>query len=79
MPLHPVPFPSPDILSKGNYHMWIGMRAVNDTGAFEWVDGSPVQYTNWYPGQPDNLGGNEPCAEVKDSVGAVCAKVTGPV
>ncbi|OUO92540.1 hypothetical protein B5F40_01215 [Gordonibacter sp. An230] len=41
--------------SKGFY--WIGMRDVveGDGRSFEWVDGTPVGYTNWSPGEPNNM------------------------
>ena len=28
-------------------------------GAWRWVTGEPFVYTNWFPGQPDNSGGQE--------------------
>ena len=31
--------------------------------AYEWSDGSPLQYVKWSPGEPNNAGGNEDCAE----------------
>uniref|UniRef100_A0A914VAQ0 Uncharacterized protein n=1 Tax=Plectus sambesii TaxID=2011161 RepID=A0A914VAQ0_9BILA len=32
---------------------WIGGNDFNVNGQFAWADGSPWQYTNWAPGQPD--------------------------
>ena len=36
--------------------LWIGLRDPNGTGNFSWVDGTPVNYTKWYPGEPNNVG-----------------------
>jgi len=33
---------------------YIGCSDSNIEGEFEWVNGQPVSYTNWYPGQPNN-------------------------
>jgi len=37
---------------------WIGMRNEGFAGNFKWVTGEPLNYTNWYPGRPDNIGGD---------------------
>ena len=44
--------------------MWIGYQKVND----KWVntDEQPMSFNNWFPGFPDNFGGNENCAELRD-------------
>ncbi|MEL6866959.1 MAG: lectin-like protein, partial [Bacteroidota bacterium] len=36
----------------------------NIEGVFEWVNGDPVTYTNWYPGQPNNYNGNQDYVEL---------------
>ncbi len=41
---------------------WIGLHRSN--GSFEWSDGSPVNYNNWYPGQPNNYNGSQHCVEM---------------
>ncbi len=33
---------------------WIGFSDAAQEGNWVWSDGSPVTYTNWYPGMPDN-------------------------
>ena len=42
-------------LTSESDHVWIGLNDIEDEGSFQWTDGSPVDYTNWAPGQPDNL------------------------
>ena len=36
--------------------LWIGLHDPNGTGNFAWVDGTPVSYTKWYPGEPNYIG-----------------------
>ncbi len=33
---------------------YIGLSDSSTEGTFQWVDGSGLSYTNWYPGQPNN-------------------------
>jgi len=33
---------------------YIGLSDSATEGTFQWVDGSGLSYTNWYPGQPNN-------------------------
>jgi len=35
---------------------WIGLNDVANEGAFVWSDGSPVDYTRWRSGEPNNVG-----------------------
>ncbi|XP_063953416.1 macrophage mannose receptor 1-like isoform X1 [Lytechinus pictus] len=43
---------------------WIGFEATPST-AFAWSDDTPVDYTNWNPGEPNsNFLGDEDCAEM---------------
>ena len=49
-------------------HTSFGLRKVprQTSGAWTWVDGSVLQpgdYQNWNTGEPNNIGGNEHCAE----------------
>lgn len=43
---------------------WIGLTDVNGEGNFEWCNGDSLTYTNWYPGQPNNYGGNQDYCEM---------------
>uniref|UniRef100_A0A0A9YLJ8 C-type lectin BFL-2 n=1 Tax=Lygus hesperus TaxID=30085 RepID=A0A0A9YLJ8_LYGHE len=45
-------------------NIWIGATKLNSEKGFFWMtDGETIyeNYTNWYPGEPDNSGGNEYC------------------
>jgi len=40
---------------QGTPHdLWIGFNDAVVEGTFEWADGTPVSYTNWDPGEPNN-------------------------
>jgi len=43
---------------------WIGLTDVNSEGNFTWCNGQPVNYTNWYPGQPNNFNGYQDYCEM---------------
>ncbi len=40
-------------------HWWIGFSLNHNSQAYEWESGEPVVYTNWQPGEPNNLGGSQ--------------------
>ena len=42
-------------LVRGYDYVWIGFNDITNENSFQWTDGSSVVYTNWAPGQPDNL------------------------
>jgi len=43
--------------------IWIGLNDVATEGTFVWYDQSPVGYTNWATGEP-NQSGNEDCVQI---------------
>ncbi|MCS6935423.1 MAG: hypothetical protein NZM35_09790 [Chitinophagales bacterium] len=42
---------------NSNTVVWIGFTDAASEGNWVWVDGSPVTYTNWNPGEPNNSSG----------------------
>ncbi len=44
--------------------IWIGLNDEAVEGTFVWYDQSPVNYSNWAPGEPNNSGGNEDCVQI---------------
>jgi len=43
--------------------IWIGFNDETTEGSFVWYDQSPVVYTNWAPGEPNNAG-DEDCTQI---------------
>lgn len=37
--------------------------------SFEWIDDSPLDYVNWYDGEPNNYYGYENCVEMQTRSG----------
>jgi hypothetical protein len=55
-----------DVLSTNSIgHAWIGLYQSWSGGAFQWVAGSSVGYTNWGSGEPNNTDGNEDFVELR--------------
>ena len=47
-----------------NAKWWIGLNDIAVEGTFVWDDGTPLGYTNWHPGEPNNLGSlGEDCTQ----------------
>jgi hypothetical protein len=42
---------------------WIGLHR-NQVGAWTWVDGSAMDFSNWALGEPNNMGNYENCVEM---------------
>jgi hypothetical protein len=42
-------------------YLWLGLHDQEEEGTFIWSDGTPVSYTNWWSGEPNDYGG-EDCA-----------------
>lgn len=45
--------------------MWIGLVRIG--GNFVWTDATPLDYTNWHAGEPNNYHGDENCVQVGKS------------
>lgn len=46
-----------------NKEWWIGLDDIDQEGTFKWSDGTPLDYTYWNDGEPNNAG-NEDCANL---------------
>jgi len=42
-----------DSVASGN-NAWIGLSDAETEGVFTWVTGEPLDYTNWFTGEPNN-------------------------
>ncbi|XP_047435900.1 ladderlectin-like [Mugil cephalus] len=52
------------LTSNGTSHYpdtWIGGSDGEEDGVWLWSDGTPFHYSNWYPGEPNNLSGPQNC------------------
>lgn len=50
---------------KLNKGFWLGFNSLErDPKDFQWSDGSPNTFNNWYFLEPNNFNGIEQCAEV---------------
>ena len=55
----------------GGSRAWVGAHRVGPlvdpkprNDQWTWIDGSSLDYSNWYDGEPNNLRGDEFCLEV---------------
>ena len=51
-------------LNSVNDVIWIGLNDEAVEGTFVWYDQSPVTYTNWASGEPNNNGSGEDCVQI---------------
>ena len=49
----------------GSTGAWIGLTDFLDEGQFSWVDGSPLTFTNFRAGQPNNANSNQHCTWIR--------------
>ncbi len=54
---------------SANDYVMIGLNDIDVEGTFVWYDQSPVTYTNWDNGEPNNSGGNEDCVQLRINSG----------
>jgi hypothetical protein len=47
---------------------WVGLNDLSTEGSYAWPDGGPVSFTDWAPGEPNDVGG-EDCVQVEFSRG----------
>lgn len=48
----------------GDNRAWIGLHDKNTEDTWEWVDGTPVLYTNWATNEPNDYYYGEDCVEL---------------
>ncbi|XP_078392781.1 C-type lectin domain family 17, member A-like [Cetorhinus maximus] len=51
--------------NRGTY--WIGLTNRESERHWKWVDGTPVSFTRWDQGEPNNWYGNENCAVIRSA------------
>ncbi|KAL9703969.1 hypothetical protein quinque_007487 [Culex quinquefasciatus] len=50
---------------NGEARWWIAGTELGKTGSYVWItDNKPIEYTNFLPNEPNNIGGVEHCLEV---------------
>ncbi|XP_050973909.1 ladderlectin-like isoform X2 [Labeo rohita] len=55
------------LLPPSSTHCWVGAHDGEQDGQWLWSDGTPNDYTNWCPGEPNNSGSPENCGEINFS------------
>jgi len=46
--------------------LWIGLHRTKPGGSFAWVTDTKLDFTNWGPGEPNNVGGIEDSAHMQN-------------
>ncbi|XP_025099620.1 perlucin-like protein [Pomacea canaliculata] len=52
------------LTSRNVSEAWIGMSDLAQEGHWRWSSGATLSLTNWWPGEPNNLNGNENGGEI---------------
>ena len=52
------------VCRRSSQTFWIGLNDLGLESSFKWSDGSPVQYTIYGPGEPNDLYKQEDCVEM---------------
>ncbi|XP_013873418.1 galactose-specific lectin nattectin [Austrofundulus limnaeus] len=47
-----------------NTRTWVGGTNLHNEAYWTWIDGTPFDFTDWGPGEPNNAGGNERCMDI---------------
>jgi hypothetical protein len=50
-------------------NLWTGLTDRHNEGVYRWSSGQPVGFTNWHPGEPNNMGGDEDYVHVSPAHG----------
>ncbi|XP_071940974.1 macrophage mannose receptor 1-like [Antedon mediterranea] len=45
-------------------YLWVGLHDTTNEGKFEWLDGTPYDFFNWAPGEPNDYGSGEDCVHL---------------
>jgi hypothetical protein len=56
------------LVSKKHSH-FNSLSSLDNLQTWHWSDGTPVDYTNWEPGEPNDNTGREFCVEMDSSIG----------
>jgi hypothetical protein len=56
-------------LARNIDQYWIGLDEQSSPGTFQWIDGTPVDYDGFAPGEPDHFQNNEHCVNVRNDFG----------
>ena len=43
------------VVTPNDIGFWIGINDIVTEGSFDWISGEPSNFTNWAPGEPNNL------------------------
>ncbi|MFN8322866.1 MAG: lectin-like protein [Chitinophagales bacterium] len=54
---------------SGNQAVWVGYTDQANEGTWVTLDGTPMTYLNWAPGEPNNNGQNSSCCSFPDWLG----------
>ena len=47
------------LVSVADGQFWLGLTDAGTEGSFHWINGEPLDYQNWAPGEPNNYNGNQ--------------------